>query len=88
MKTPGLLWANLLVLALYSAVLTIWNGPFGHLSGAHLLLVVAHVTVLFLRAILEMLQQGGGTMKIVATAFIVGTVGGATCFYNFMSHMH
>lgn len=88
MTTPGFLRTNLILLALYSAALTIWNGPFGNLSEAHFALVGAHVTVLFLWAVLRRLQQEQGAMRIAVTAFFIGVVGGVTCFWNFMSHMH
>ncbi len=88
MKAHGFLWTNLGVVAIYSAALTIWNGPFGHLSEGHLMLVVAHVIMLFLWAILRWVQQEQGVMKIVVAAFIIVAVGGTACFWNFMSHMH
>ncbi len=88
MKASGFLWANLLIVVLYSAALTIWNGPFGHLSEGHLVLIIAHVIVLFLWAILRGLQREKGVIRIVMIAFIVAVVGGAMCFWNFMSHMH
>jgi hypothetical protein len=80
--------ANTIVMLAYSISFILLNGPYGELDKIHGLVLGLHLVSLVVFGQPNQLHKREVLTRLLASAMVVGIVGGLLWFYNAMSHMH